>query len=376
MSGRAPSDARASSASTGVAALRPWAPGAVLGILGDGQLGKMMAVAAARLGYRTHVLSATGEGPASQVATWVTRGALDDPEAVATFSRAVDVVTYESENIPLDPARALARERPLRPSAEVLARTRDRLQEKGFVRGLGLATAAFARVAAEADLDLALAAVGTPAVLKTTTLGYDGKGQRRIDEPEGLAPAWASLGSGVCILESFVPFVAELSVVVARGADGTTRPYPVVQNEHRDHVLHRTLAPAEVAPEVARNAEGIARRIAEAIGLVGVLAVELFLTEQGDLLVNELAPRPHNSGHWTIEGCATSQFEQHVRALFDLPLGPVGPVRPAVMENLLGDDVHRWSELVGEPGAVVHLYGKDEVRPGRKMGHVTRLRPA
>lgn len=350
------------------------APGGVIGVLGGGQLGRMTACAAARLGYSVHVMTPDVDGPTAQVAGAVTPAWLDDDAALARFAASVDVVTYESENIPIDPVRALAGRVPVRPGPDALAVAQDRLLEKGFVRDQGIETARFAPVVDPADLAPALEAVGTPAVLKTARLGYDGKGQRRIDRRDALGPAWEALGRVPCILEAFVDFAFEVSVVIGRGLDGSERAYPVVRNEHRDHVLHRTVAPAEVSPDTAAEARRIAEVLAASLDLVGVLAVEMFVGRDGGLAVNELAPRPHNSGHWTLDAAPTSQFEQLVRAICGLPLGAVEPCHPAEMVNLLGDEVNDWPALVAEPGARVHVYGKRETRPGRKMGHVTRLR--
>lgn len=350
------------------------APGGVIGVLGGGQLGRMTACAAARLGYSVHAMTPDVSGPTAQVAAAVTPAWLDDAAAVRAFAEQVDVVTYESENIPIEAVRALATRVPVRPKPDALAVAQDRLLEKRFVSGLGIGTARFAPVSKDEDLAPALAEVGLPAVLKTNRLGYDGKGQRRVDAPDALAPAWQALGRAPAILESFVDFAFEVSVVIARGLDGEEVAYPAVRNEHRNHVLHRTLAPADIGAATAHEARRIAETVAASLDLVGVLAVEMFVGVDGSLLVNELAPRPHNSGHWTLDAAPTCQFEQLVRAICGLPLGAVEPVRRAEMVNLLGDDVDRWPELVAEPGARVHLYGKRETRPGRKMGHVTRLR--
>lgn len=355
----------------------PLPPGSVIGVLGGGQLGRMLALAAARIGYRCHVFSPEDDAPAAQVTNRATVAAYDDEAALAAFARACDVITYEFENIPAACAAFLAARAPLRPSAGVLATCQDRVAEKDFLAGIGVPVAPYAAVADTAALDAALAWIGRPAVLKTARLGYDGKGQTTIGAATDPAAAWAVLqgagGSGIGVLEGFVDFAAEISVIVARGADGAIAAFEPVQNIHENHILRRTLAPAPLPADRLAEADRLAREIARALDLVGVLAVEMFVTGDGRVLVNELAPRPHNSGHWTIDACASSQFEQCVRAICGLPLGATARLADAVMENLLGTEVARWPELIAEPGARVHLYGKAEARPGRKMGHVTRL---
>lgn len=355
--------------------LRVLAPGATIGMLGGGQLGRMTALAAARLGYRTHVFTPEADSPCAQVAAAATVAAYDDRAALDAFARAVDVVTLEWENIPVDTVAFLAERVPVHPAAAVLAVTQDRVAEKRFVNGQGIATAPWRAVDSPAALAEAVAELGTPAILKSTRMGYDGKGQVRIEGTTDPATAWAAMGADEGIVEGFVAFACEVSVIVARGQDGALAAYPVVENRHRNHILDRTLVPADIAPDTAAEAERIARRLAQALDLVGLLAVEMFVTPEGAVLVNELAPRPHNSGHWTLDACATSQFEQLVRAVCGLPLGSTERLADAEMENLIGEAVHRWPALLAEPGARLHLYGKREVRPGRKMGHVTRLRP-
>jgi 5-(carboxyamino)imidazole ribonucleotide synthase len=345
----------------------------VIGMLGGGQLGRMTALAAARLGYRTHVFCPDADSPTGQVTDRATLSSYGDRAALDRFARSVDVVTYEFENIPLETVEHLAARVPVRPGPAALAVCQDRLAEKAFVAERGIATAPFRSVPEAGALDAAVAAIGLPAVLKTTRLGYDGKAQAMLRTAEDVAGAWDRIGGRPAILEGFVDFAFELSVIVARGADGATAPYPPVRNDHSHHILARTTAPADLPAATAAEAGAIAVRLAEALDLVGVLAVEMFLGTDGALRVNELAPRPHNSGHWTIEGCPTSQFEQLVRAVCGLPLGAVAPWRPAVMDNLIGDQVDAWPALAAEPGAHLHLYGKAEARPGRKMGHVTRL---
>lgn len=345
-------------------------PGGTIGILGGGQLGRMTAMAAARLGYRVHVFTPEADSPCAQVCAAATVAAYDDHAALAAFSAAVDVVTLEFENVPLDTARFLAARRPFHPAPDVLAVTQVRTAEKGEVNKLGIGTAPWRAVTNAIELDAALAELGRPAVLKTNRLGYDGKGQAKIAPTDDARAVWARLNSDDAILEGFIDFTREISVVLARGIDGRIAAYPAVENRHRDHILSETLAPAAIPPALAAEAERMACGIAADLNYVGVLAVEMFETRDSTLLVNELAPRPHNSGHWTIEGAATSQFEQLVRAICGLPLGPVD-TRRSRMLNLIGDDAQRWADYAADPKAHLHLYGKAEIRPGRKMGHVT-----
>lgn len=349
-------------------------PGATIGILGGGQLGRMTALAAARLGYRCLVFEPQADCPASHVAGHV-QADYADREALARFADAVDVVTLEFENVPTDALDYLAARVPVRPDARALAVAQHRAEEKGFLNRAGIETAPWSGIADEAGLAAANASIGVPSVLKTARLGYDGKGQVMLGADDSLENAWARLDRVDCVLEGFVRFEREVSVIAARSLSGEVRCFPAVENEHRNHILHRTIAPAAVAPAVAAQAQAIAARTIEALDMVGLLAVEMFVTGDGAVLVNEIAPRPHNSGHWTIDACATSQFEQLVRAVCGLPLGSTEPVAPAEMINLLGDDVGDWKTILAEPGARLHLYGKPEVRPGRKMGHVTRLSP-
>ncbi|MEK0086067.1 5-(carboxyamino)imidazole ribonucleotide synthase [Benzoatithermus flavus] len=348
-------------------------PGSTIGILGGGQLGRMTAMAAARLGYRCHIFAPEAESPAADVAAAFTCAPYEDEAALAAFAAAVDVVTLEFENVPVSAVERLARERPVRPGARVLRITQDRLAEKDFVRGLGIPVTRYARVGSPADLAAARERLGH-GVLKTTRLGYDGKGQLRVTAETDPEAAFARLGQPVLIHEAWVDFALELSVVTARNSKGQQASYVPVENRHRHHILDVTIAPAPLPETLAARAVGIAERIAQALGLEGLLAVEMFLTRSGELLVNELAPRPHNSGHWTIDACAVSQFEQHVRAVCDLPLGDPTRFADAEMQNLIGHDVDHWPELLAEPGARLHLYGKRETREGRKMGHVTRLK--
>jgi 5-(carboxyamino)imidazole ribonucleotide synthase len=353
----------------------PLPPGSTIGIVGGGQLGRMTAQAAARLGYRSHVFTPEDDAPASQVATRTTLAAYEDLAALDAFAGTVDVVTYEFENIPFEPVARLAERRPVLPGPRVLRITQDRLREKDFVSRLGIATTRYRAVTSFQALASAVADVGRPAVLKSTRMGYDGKGQAKIDSDQDLALAWRQMGAPVGILERFVDFAYEASVIVARAADGSIRCFPPVENRHENHILSMTVVPAPMTAETAAAAEALARRIAEAIELVGLICVELFVTHDGQLLVNELAPRPHNSGHWTLDACVTSQFEQLIRAIAGLPLGSTERLADAVMENLIGDQAGRWLEILADPRAKLHLYGKTEARPGRKMGHVTRLFP-
>ncbi len=351
------------------------APGATIGILGGGQLGRMLAHAAADLGYRCHIYCPEPDAPAAQVSDGATVAGYDDRAALEAFARAVDVATFEFENIPLDAVETVAAIVPTRPGIAPLKVAQNRVSEKTFVRGLGIATADFAPVADDETLAAADAAIPRPAILKTQTLGYDGKGQVPLADGASLAEAWHSLGARPAILEARVAFERELSVVIARADDGATAAFDAVENTHKDGILDVTLAPAPVAPDVAAAAGEVARAVAAALGHVGVLCVELFQTPEGALLVNEIAPRVHNSGHWTIEGCDASQFAQHIRAICGLPLGAAARRANAAMKNLVGAEAAQWPALVADPTAHLHLYGKAEIRPGRKMGHVTWLFP-
>jgi 5-(carboxyamino)imidazole ribonucleotide synthase len=356
------------------------APGATIGILGGGQLGRMTATAAARLGFTTHVYSTEAESPGAQVTPYVTVAALDDAEALARFAGSVDVVTYETENIPLATLDAILPHAPVRPGLDVLRVAQDRLREKDYLRSIDVATAQYREVTGPDALGRAIRDLGHRAVLKTVRMGYDGKGQVMITPEIKPAEAWATIagspgGNGLAILESFVDYRCEISVVVVRGTNGTLANYPAVENQHANHILDTTIAPARIAPELAMRAEAIARHIAEKLDVVGLLAVEMFVTHDDEILVNELAPRPHNSGHWTMDACYTSQFEQLVRAIAGLPLGSTERHSDAVMKNLIGNDIERWREAVAEPMTKLHIYGKLEARPGRKMGHLTKLLP-
>ncbi len=350
-------------------------PGATIGILGGGQLGRMTALAAAKLGYRCHVFTNEPDSPAAQVSAARTVAEFTDRHALERFADMIDIATCEFENVPAESVRQVAALKPVRPGPEILEIAQDRLREKDFLRSIDVETAAYREISDPAALLRAMRDFGYPAVLKTVRLGYDGKGQVTLTPEIKAEEAWRRMGGEIGILESFVDFSCEISVIVARGANGAWATYPPVENQHVNHILDTTIAPARIQAETAMRAEAIARHVAEKLDLVGVLAVEMFVTEGGDLLVNEIAPRPHNSGHWTIDTCFTSQFEQLVRALCGLPLGSVEHHSDAVMKNLLGSDVEKWRDALNDPLAKVHLYGKTEIQPGRKMGHVTRLIP-
>lgn len=350
-------------------------PGSTIGILGGGQLGRMLALAAYPLGYKVHGFCPdAGHTPLAQVTDLYTRAAYEDADALKAFAETVDVVTYEFENVPAQTVEILDPLVPVRPNGPALAIIQDRLKEKTFLKESGIPTAPFAAIDSPDDFAKALAVAGVPAVLKTRRFGYDGKGQARVRGEEGLTSGFAEIGRAPSILEGFVNFDREVSIVSARGLDGGVAVFPLTENEHRDHILHRSLAPAPASPKVLAAAEEMARTILKALDYVGVMAIEFFQAGE-DLLVNELAPRVHNSGHWTIEGAVTSQFEQHIRAICGLPLGDASAAFLSEMTNLVGDDAKDWPALVAEPGAHLHLYGKAEIRPGRKMGHVTRLKP-
>jgi 5-(carboxyamino)imidazole ribonucleotide synthase len=356
----------------------PVAPGATIGILGGGQLGRMLAVAAAQLGLRSHIFCPDPYSPAFDVAAARTVAEYDDEAALAGFAAAVDVVTYEFENVPGRTAEIVAAHAPLRPGALALATTQDRLAEKSFVAGLGIATAPFRPVGNAAELAGALAELGQPAILKTRRFGYDGKGQVRIEPGDAPAAAWERLGGAPAILEGFVPFSHEISVVGARTADGGFAAYEPCRNEHRGGILDVTRLPSGLPAATEAAALGIAERIAAALDYVGVLTVEMFVLDGAGgqaLVVNELAPRVHNSGHWTIEGAQTSQFEQHIRAICGWPLGATRRLGAIEMRNLIGQDIAAWPTILADPGAHLHHYGKAKARAGRKMGHVTWVRP-
>jgi 5-(carboxyamino)imidazole ribonucleotide synthase len=352
-------------------------PGATIGVLGSGQLGRMLALAARRMGYRVHTLSPEVDTPTGQVADREVTASYADLGAVQDFARRVDVVTFEFENVPAGVAAAAAAVAPVRPSESVLRTTQDRIREKTFLTSAGLPVVPFAPVSTLEELRSGLAKLGCPAVLKTAQSGYDGKGQVKIDAPEAAPAAWQTIAGRPAILERFVDVAREVSVVAARGLDGALADYGLIENLHRAHVLDLSRAPARVSPGVARQAVGLARAVLTELQVVGVLCVECFVTDDGRVLVNELAPRPHNSGHLTIEACVTSQFEQQLRAVCGLALGATEQIRPAAMANLLGELWERgepaWRALDTFPTVKLHLYGKRAPRPGRKMGHLTAL---
>jgi 5-(carboxyamino)imidazole ribonucleotide synthase len=353
-------------------------PGDTVGILGGGQLGRMLATAAARLGLRCRVFSPDPDSPAFDVVMDATCAEYADVEALELFAADVDVITYEFENVPAASAMILAARRPVLPDRKILETTQDRLAEKDFVRQLGIGTADYADVSSVASLRAAIARIGLPAVLKTRRFGYDGKGQSIIRESDDPEQIWEDLATKSAILEAFIPFEREISVIAARSAGGQVECFDVTENEHADHILKTSRAPAAISDALAAQARGIAEKIATALNYVGVLAVELFVVA-GDggpkILVNEIAPRVHNSGHWTLDGATISQFEQHIRAIAGWPLGK--PVRhgPVTMTNLIGDEINDYERWLTVPGATVHLYGKGAPRPGRKMGHVTQVGP-
>ena len=356
----------------------PLPPGATIGVLGSGQLGRMLALAARRMGYGVHVFSPERDSPAGRVANHEWSAPYGDMDAARRFARGVDVVTLEFENIPAETVEEISALAPVRPGLRALQTAQNRLKEKEFLHGAGFPVAPFRPVPERASLETAVDEVDVPAVLKTAGFGYDGKGQTRISAPEDAGAAWDSLG-GEAVLEAWVDFEMELSVVAVRGPDGSFAHYGAVRNTHSRHILDLTVAPAGVPPRVEGEAVEIAAGIFGELGIVGTACVEFFLTGNGGLLVNEIAPRPHNSGHWTIEGAATSQFEQQLRAVCGLPLGSTRRREPAAMANLLGDlwagGEPDWPAALAVPGASLHLYGKGEPRPGRKMGHLTALAP-
>lgn len=357
--------------------IQPILPGSTVGVLGSGQLGRMFAIAARRMGYRVHTLSPDEDTPTGQVADLEVKAEYDDLDAVSDFARNVSVVTFEFENVPTETAEAAERCAPVRPSGSILHTTQQRIREKAFLRGAGLPVTPYREVHSREDLDRALVELGAPAVLKTAAFGYDGKGQARIDAPGNADDAWAAIGKQEAVLEAFIDFECEISVVAARGGDGQFVHYGAIENQHSRHILDLSIAPARVAPKVAQKAVDLARCVLEKLDVVGVLCVEFFVTRSGDLMINELAPRPHNSGHLTVDACVSSQFEQQLRAVCGLPLGSPAMHRPAAMANLLGDlwadGEPDWRAACAFPDVKLHLYGKLEPRPGRKMGHLTAL---
>ena len=356
---------------------KPVLPGASIGLLCSGQLGRMFAIAARRMGYRVHTYSPGYDTPTGQVADLEIRGPYEDLDAVAAFAAGVSVVNFEFENEPAATAEAAARAAPVRPSGQVLHVSQHRLREKTWLSGHGFPVTPFRAVRSASELAAGLATLGCPALLKTAGWGYDGKGQVRITAPDQVEEAWTRLGSDEAVLEAFVTYEREVSVVAARGHDGHVIDFGVIENHHVDGILDISLAPARISAVCAARAREIARAVLHDLEVVGVLCVEFFARPDGSLLVNELAPRPHNSGHLTFDACLTSQFEQQLRAVCGLPLGATDLLRPAAMANLMGDlwtpGTPRWIEALALPDVKLHLYGKDEARPGRKMGHLTAL---
>jgi 5-(carboxyamino)imidazole ribonucleotide synthase len=354
-------------------------PGATIGILGSGQLGRMLAIAALKVGLRTHIYAPEAEAPAYDAAADRTVASFDDEEALLRFARSVDIATYEFENVPTATVEFLSEHIPVRPGARALSLTQDRLVEKTFLRDAGLRTAPFAAVDDAGALARAVAELGRPAILKTRRFGYDGKGQSLIREGSNVSAVYRALGGAPMILEGFVAFEREVSVVAARSLEGEIAAYDLSENEHERHILARTRAPAHVSSETALEARRIATTVLDALDYVGVLAVELFVTRdrhgREGLVVNEIAPRVHNSGHWTLDGAQTSQFEQHIRAIAGWPLGAPTRRGRVEMHNLIGEDAEDWRDILAQPDLCLHLYGKLEIRPDRKMGHVTRVFP-
>jgi 5-(carboxyamino)imidazole ribonucleotide synthase len=357
--------------------IEPILPGATIGVLGSGQLGRMFAFAARRMGYRVHTLSPDEDTPTGQIADVEVTAPYDDLDAVSAFARRVDIVTFEFENVPAPTAEAAASCAPVRPSGAILHTTQQRIREKAFLKTAGLPMTPYREVHTRQDLDQAIAELGIPAVLKTAAFGYDGKGQFLIRSRDESDEAWNAIGRQEAVLEAFIDFEREISVVAARGEDGQFVHYGAIENQHSRHILDLSIAPARVLADVANEAVEITRCVLERLGVVGVLCVEFFVTRDGKLLINELAPRPHNSGHLTVDACVTSQFEQQLRAVCGLPLGSTAMHRPAAMANLLGDlwsnGEPDWRAACAYPDVKLHLYGKLEPRPARKMGHLTAL---
>ena len=352
-------------------------PGAALGVLGSGQLGRMFTIAARRMGYRVHTFSPEEDTPTGQVADLEVTAEYDDLDALRAFAGQVEVVTFEFENVPAEAIDAIESLAPVRPSGVALHTAQQRAREKTFLADHGFPTAPFARAATLDELWEGVARVGTPAIIKTAAFGYDGKGQHRVTTPADVEHIWTALGHQEAVVEKFVSLQTEISIVAARGLDGSTAEYPAFENRHRNHILDVTTAPAAVTPAIAAQAREITRAILAQLQYVGVLCVEFFVTTEGELLVNELAPRPHNSGHLTFDASTTSQFEQQVRAVCGLPLGSTELLRPAAMANLLGDlwadGEPNWAAACRFPDVKLHLYGKSDPRPGRKMGHLTAM---
>jgi 5-(carboxyamino)imidazole ribonucleotide synthase len=352
-------------------------PGSTIGVLGSGQLGRMFAIAARRMGYRVHTFSPDQDTPTGQVADLEVNAAYEDLDAVAKFAAAVSVVTFEFENVPAETAAAAERCAPVRPAGQVLHTTQHRLREKMFLAGAGFPLTPFRRIASLSDLETAAAEIGLPAILKTAGFGYDGKGQFRIQKPTELAAAWQAVGESESVLEAWVDFEREISVIAARGANGEFIHYGAIENQHHNGILRTSLSPARASAQICRQAVEITREILEKLDVIGVLCVEFFVRRDGQLLINELAPRPHNSGHFTFDANLTSQFEQQLRAVCGLPFGAATQFAPAAMANLLGDlwshGEPNWAAAAALPNIKLHLYGKLSARPGRKMGHLTAI---
>ena len=350
----------------------PLPQGARIGILGGGQLGRMLSVAASRLGFLTHIYEPGANPPAAQVADQCTTASYEDTEALRAFAESIDVITYEFENIPTDALDVLEAIKPIYPNREALRVSQDRITEKDYLNDLGLTTAPYAQVDTLADLQAAAEKIGLPAILKTRRFGYDGKGQSRLKSTDDIETAHSDIARAPSVLEGFVNFSREISVIAARGINGEIACYDPGENVHRDGILHTTKIPAEIPAMMAMDAALMAGKILNALGYVGVMGVEMFVTPQG-LIVNEIAPRVHNSGHWTQNGCAVDQFEQHIRAVAGWPLGDGSRYLDVVMENLIGDDMDRVLDLSKDPKVSLHLYGKADVKKGRKMGHFNRV---
>ncbi len=345
-------------------------PNSIIGILGGGQLGRMTAIAAAQLGYKVHVYTPEPESPTEHICYKTTNADFLDEGSLESFAKAVDLVSFEFENVPYKTLEILEKYTKVAPSSKVIKICQNRVREKDFINSRGIKTTPYIAVSSIEELKSAVAKMGTPCVLKTSEMGYDGKGQALIENSTNLEKIWFDCEG---IVEGFVQFTKEISVIVARNEKGELKCYKAVENKHKNHILDETTAPADIAPELAAEAEKIATELAKGLKLIGVMAVEMFVTKNG-LLVNELAPRPHNSGHYTIDACVTSQFEQFVRAICGLPLGNVTQHTPAVMKNLIGEEVFEVDKYIAEPNTKIHLYGKSKARPGRKMGHVTKLK--
>ena len=358
-------------------AMRAVVPGSAIGIVGGGQLGRMFAIAARRMGYRVHTFSPDEDSPTGQVADLEVAASYEDLDALRAFAGGVDVVTFEFENVPIDAIDAMEEHAPIRPSGVALHTAQQRTREKKFLADRGVPMAPFATAATLDELWDAVTRVGTPAVIKTAAFGYDGKGQHKVATPADVEHVWTAIGHQAAVVEKFISLQAEVSIIAARGVDGEVVAFPPFENRHRNHILDLTTVPAAVPPSVGKRAVEITRTILEELQYIGVLCVEFFLSTDGELLVNELAPRPHNSGHLTFDAATTSQFEQQLRAICGLPLGSTELVRPAAMANLLGDlwvdGEPNWAAAMRLPDVKLHVYGKDGPRPGRKMGHLTAL---